>query len=85
MISFSKIVCKDLKNVEIFGKNDPYCEIQLGPEGKKVKTNSQKNAGVNCTWVDKDLEIQDAGPFDAENPEADEGDAAEYAGMQISF
>ena len=34
---------------------------------------------------EEDLEIQDAGPFDAENPEADEGDAAEYAGMQISF
>ena len=59
LITFTKISCKDLKNVEIFGKNDPYCEIQLGPEGEKVVTDSKDNAGASCTWEEKDLEIHD--------------------------
>ena len=61
LITITKIVCKDLRNVEIFGKNDPFCEIQLGPDvnGKKVVTEAKENAGAACTWTEKDLEIHD--------------------------
>ena len=55
-ICISKIICKELKNVEFFGKNDPFVELQF--DNWNFKTKYQDNAGSEATWDNLILSFQ---------------------------
>ena len=52
-MNISKIVCKELKNVELFGKNDPYVKLALG--GWRYQTEYQDDAGSSCVFEGVDI------------------------------
>ena len=54
-ITFSKITCDGLKNVEMFGKNDPYVVLTLG--GWRYQTRYQDDAGSKCEWTNSTTDI----------------------------
>ena len=54
-ITIDKIVCRELKNVELFGKNDPFVTFTMSHAPKKTyKTEYKDNAGVKAIWDDED-------------------------------
>ena len=60
VVTISKIVCEDLKNVEgmLGGKNDPFVTFQLGnDEESGRRTSAIDNGGADAAWENLDFEI----------------------------
>ena len=57
VICINKIVCKNLTNVEMIGKNDPFVQLQLGEDGSMAKTTTQQDTGSEAYWEDLDIEL----------------------------
>ena len=54
-VTIDKIVCRELKNVELFGKNDPFVTFAMTHASDKVyKTEYKDNAGVKAIWDNED-------------------------------
>ena len=57
-LGYLVITCKEgrnMKNMELLGKQDPYCRVNLGSEKKRSRT--IKNGGKNCSFGHEKLQF----------------------------
>ena len=57
IVTINKIVCKSLTNVEMIGKNDPFCELRLGKQEQAVITTTKEDKGSDCAWDQEELTL----------------------------
>lgn len=68
-LRISKVEANGLKNVELFGKQDPYVRILHPPSQWKVQTKTVSNAGLDVEWENVNFLFSD---FSKEQVLADE-------------
>jgi Ca2+-dependent lipid-binding protein len=58
IVKVQKIICGDLKNVEMMGKNDPFVILKFGESPLIQKTSTKQDAGSAASWDDLDFDIE---------------------------
>ena len=53
-----RMACRDLKNVEYMGQNDPYVVLKLGPESRQTEPTEEGGSAVTFDLLDIAIDVQ---------------------------